>query len=74
MLSGLFFLGAAGAIAAVIVWSILNDGVGTFGKTSGLFAMRDGSESKDPSHAKPTNRDGKSRRRSRRPARRDRDD
>ena len=73
MLSGLFFLGVAAAIAAVIVWSILNDGVGTFEKASGLFAMRDGSESKDPTHAQPTKRNGKSRRRSRQPARRDRE-
>ena len=40
-MSGAFFLATLCAIVAVIVWSIMNDRVGPFEKTKGIFAMRD---------------------------------
>ena len=44
-MSGLVLLFAVAMIAAVIIWSIMNDKVGTVGQTRGLFAMRDDGDS-----------------------------
>lgn len=65
MLSGLFFLTAAGAIVVVVLWSIQNDRVGPFEKTKGLLAMDDGYESGEVSPKKPKRREGRSRSRRR---------
>ncbi len=46
-MSGLVFLLAALLIAAVVVWSILNDKVPPTGRTRWLFAMKD-EEEEDP--------------------------
>lgn len=46
-MSGLVFLVAVAMIAAVVVWSIMNDGLPPSGKTRWLFAMADEDEN-DP--------------------------